>query len=389
MRLLKERQELLPVINGTGAVIHTNLGRSVLSKELIESVMENATSYSNLEFSLETGKRGKRLGAVNRLLTLLTGAEAAVVVNNNAAAVLLTLSALAKDQQVIISRGELVEIGGSFRIPEIITASGAQLKEIGTTNRTRIKDYEDAINESTSLLLKVHTSNYQILGFTDSVNTSELAELAEKKGLILVEDVGSGALTEFSFPQLNSDPLIPQVLKEGADIVTFSGDKLMGGPQAGIIIGSQSLLDQLQKHPLYRSLRCGKMTMLLLEQTLLAYLRGTQEQLLPTQKMLNEDSEKVKNRAESIIRDLSPDHYKLVSCESTPGGGALPGKKIESWAIQINLEGKKEQEVLDKLRDSTPPVIARIAKNQTIIDCRTLLEHQIPDLRLVLLDLVK
>jgi L-seryl-tRNA(Ser) seleniumtransferase len=385
--ILNDKQKLQPVINATGSIIHTNLGRSVISRELIESILENATSYTNLEFSLETGKRGKRLGSVSRLLKMLTGAETAIVVNNNAAAVLLTLSALATDKEVIISRGELVEIGGSFRIPEVITTSGACLKEVGTTNRTYLHDYQNAVNQSTAVLLKVHTSNYQISGFTKATKTKELAELAKLEKLILVEDIGSGALTEFLHPQLNTDPLIPQVLKDGADIVTFSGDKLLGGTQAGLIVGRQDLLERIQRHPLYRSLRCGKITMLLLEQTLLAYLRGTEKKLLPTQRMLNESSTAVKNRAEIILTTLTPQAFKLVPCKSTPGGGSLPEKEIDSWGIQIKIEGKSEQEILDLLRNSQPPVIARIVNNRATLDCRTIFEWQIPELKKVLLKL--
>ncbi|PCI27142.1 MAG: L-seryl-tRNA(Sec) selenium transferase, partial [SAR324 cluster bacterium] len=387
-RIQQNKWDLTPVINGTGAVIHTNLGRSVFSREILEEVIEIATSYTNLEFSLETGKRGPRVDSVIRLLRSLTGAEEAVIVNNNAAAVVLSLAALAPQKEVVISRGELVEIGGSFRIPDIIETSGAKLKEVGTTNRTKLKDYQAAISEETSVLLKVHTSNYQIVGFTESTQTADLAKLAKKEGLILIEDIGSGVLTEFSYPQLNSDPLIPQVIKDGADVVTISGDKLLGGPQAGIIIGKKQYLDQIKSHPLYRAFRCDKLTMLLLEKTLLTYLRNEQRQKIPTQRMLNEGSSIVKTRAEKILEVLPPEAFTIIPCESTPGGGSLPGKKIPSWGILVKKEGKTEQQILDFLRSCNPPLIARIQEGQVLIDCRTVLPHQISLLQNILQEFI-
>ncbi|MBU2643413.1 L-seryl-tRNA(Sec) selenium transferase [bacterium] len=375
-RLQQDRQELIPVINGTGAIIHTNLGRSVFSREVFQEVSDIATSYTNLEFSLETGKRGARLSSVGNLIKTLTGAEEAVIVNNNAAAVLLTLITFAPGREVIISRGELVEIGGSFRIPEVISVSGAILKEVGSTNRTRLSDYENAITEKTAMLLKAHTSNYQILGFTESVPTPMLAKLAVKEGIILVEDLGSGALTSFSHPQLNTEPLVGQILKDGIDIVTFSGDKLLGGPQAGIIVGKKAYLDKIRKHPLYRALRCDKLTMLLLEKTLVAYSKNEHRDRVPTQKMLNESEDQVKIRAETILSDLNPNRFKLVKCVSTPGGGSFPGKAIASWGILIEASGISENQLLDQLRAADPPVIGRIQDGAVILDCRTVLPHQ-------------
>jgi len=383
-RLEQNRQELIPLINGTGAIIHTNLGRSVFSREVFQEVIDIATSYTNLEFSLETGKRGARLSNVGNLLKTLTGAEEAVIVNNNAAAVLLTLIACAQGKEVIISRGELVEIGGSFRIPEVISVSGAILKEVGSTNRTHLADYENAIGDETAMLLKVHTSNYQVLGFTASVPTPALAQLARKTGTILVEDLGSGALTPFTHPQLNTEPLVPQILKDGIDIVTFSGDKLLGGPQAGIIVGKKEYLDKIRKHPLYRALRCDKLTMLLLEKTLVAYSKNEHQNRVPTQKMLNESEKQVKDRAEKILSDLDPDTFKLVKCESTPGGGSLPGSAIASWGVLIYQGGVTENQLLDQLRASDPPVIGRIHEGAVILDCRTVLPHQIDLLKNVL-----
>lgn len=382
--LQQDAQGLVPVINGTGAIIHTNLGRSVFSRELFNEILDIGTSYTNLEFSLETGKRGARLSNVGGLLKTLTGAEEVVVVNNNAAAVLLTLIALAKEKEVVISRGELVEIGGSFRIPEVIAVSGAKLVEVGSTNRTRIKDYEQAITDETAILLKVHTSNYQILGFTESVSTASLSKLAKERDKILVEDLGSGALTSFLNQKLNSEPTVSQVLKDGVDIVTISGDKLLGGPQAGIILGKKKYLDVIRQYPLYRALRCDKLTMILLEKTLAYYAKNQHCSQIPTQRMLEEKPEEVKKRAERVISDLNRENFKLIECESTPGGGSMPGTSIPSWGIMINGSDGKEERLLRDLRSAQPPVIGRIIDGRVVIDCRTVLPHQIDLLHKVL-----
>ena len=380
-QLLSSRQALTPIINGTGAIIHTNLGRSVFSKEVVAEISEIASSYTNLEFSLETGKRGARLSNVGGLLKTLTGAEEAVVVNNNAAAVLLSLITFAVNKEVIISRGELVEIGGSFRIPEIITVSGAILKEIGTTNRTKLKDYESAMSDDTAVVLKVHTSNYQILGFTETANTIDLSRLTRKAGKIFMEDLGSGALVPFAHPELNTEPLVSQVLKDGVDIVTISGDKLLGGPQAGIILGKKKYLDRIKQHPLYRALRCDKITMLLLEKTLTYYANNEHNQYIPTQRMLNESAQAVKQRAELVCQQLDPQKFQLVECFSTPGGGSLPGKAIPSWGILLNLAGFSEDQLLSRLRQLNPAIIGRIQDGKALIDCRTILPHQIDSLQ--------
>jgi len=386
-KLEQDRQRLMTVINGTGAVIHTNLGRSVFSREVFQEIAEIATSYTNLEFSLETGKRGARLSNVGSLLKTLTGAEEAVIVNNNAAAVLLTLMTLASGREVVISRGELIEIGGSFRIPEIIAVSGAQMREVGTTNRTRLRDYAQAIRPETAVLLKAHTSNYQILGFTETVPAADLAQLARQHDLILVEDLGSGALTAFESTVLNTEPNVLQVLKDGIDIVTFSGDKLLGGPQAGIILGKKQYLERIRQHPLYRALRCDKLTMLLLERTLVAYSKNQQKQRVPTQRMLNESEVDVKTRAESILIGLNPNRCRLIPCQSTPGGGSLPGSVIPSWGIALEKPDWSENRLLTYLRNLTPPVIGRIQDGQVLIDCRTVLPHQVTLLQELLKDL--
>ena len=385
-RIASNSQGTTPVINGTGTIIHTNLGRSVFSRELFDEIGEAATSYINLEFSLKTGKRGARLGNVAELLKTLTGAEEAVIVNNNAAAVLLILTAFAAGREVIVSRGELVEIGGSFRIPEVIEVSGAKLVEVGTTNRTRVRDYRDAVSEKTAAILKAHTSNFAIVGFVESVDTPELKELSRTHGLLLVEDIGSGALVESSFSQLNSDPLVSSILQEGADIVAVSGDKLIGGPQSGIILGKRHYLDRLRRHPLYRALRCDKLTMLLLEKTLLAYVRNRQELLIPTQRMLNEAENIVKKRVGRITEGIASDCLEPIKCHSTPGGGSLPGKTIPSWGIRLKKKGWSENRILDYCRASDPPVIGRILNGSVILDCRTILDRQIPALQKMLID---
>lgn len=376
-RLESSRQELISLINATGTVIHTNLGRSVFSREVFQDVTDIATSYTNLEFSMETGKRGVRLSIVGRLLKTLTGAEEAVIVNNNAAAVLLTLITFAQGKEVVISRGELVEIGGSFRIPDVISVSGAILREIGSTNRTRLSDYEKAINDETAILLKAHTSNYRITGFTETVPAPALSKLAKEKDLILVEDLGSGALSPFNHSQLNSEPMVPHIIRDGIDIVTFSGDKLLGGPQAGIIVGKKKYLEKIRTHPLYRALRCDKLTMLILEKTLVAYIKNKHRERVPTQRMLNEGDSDVKIRAEQVLSGLDDKRFKLVSCESAPGGGSLPGTTIASWGIQLNLPDISENRLLDRLRASDPPVIARIHNEKVTLDCRTVLPHQL------------
>ncbi len=383
-RLEQDRQELIPLINATGTIIHTNLGRSVFAREVFQDVVDIATSYTNLEFSMETGKRGARLSIVGSLLRTLTGAEEAVIVNNNAAAVLLSLITFAQGKEVIISRGELVEIGGSFRIPEVIAVSGAFLKEVGATNRTRLSDYEKAITDDTAILLKAHTSNYRITGFTESVPTPVLAELARKNGKILVEDLGSGALAPFNYSSLNSEPMVPQIIRDGIDIVTFSGDKLLGGPQAGIIVGKKKYLEKIRKHPLYRALRCDKLTMLMLEKTLIAYSKNRQQEQVPTQRMLNESEAVVKKRAEEVLSGLNPEGFRLVQCLSTPGGGSLPGTTIPSWGILLNLPDISENKLLDQLRISDPPVVGRIQEENVILDCRTVLPHQVDALNRVL-----
>ena len=380
---------MISVINGTGTIIHTNLGRSVFSKELIENIACIATSYTNLELSLETGKRGARLNNVSDLLKTLTGAEEAIVVNNNAAAVLLTLISLAADREVVVSRGELIEIGGSFRMPEVIEVSGAKLIEVGATNRTRIEDYSRAISDKTAVLLKAHTSNFQVVGFTENVDTTELKKLSRAFGLILMEDIGSGALVEFDYPQLNCDPLVSSVLKDGADIVTVSGDKLIGGPQSGILLGRKQYLDRIKEHPLYRALRCDKLTMVLLEKTLLAYARNRQKSLIPTQRMLNESEYSVRKRMEHIRKGVDSNCLKPIPCQSTPGGGSLPGKTIPSWGFRLEKKGWNENRILKYLRRSHPPVIGRIQNGSAILDCRTVLEHQIPVLQRILTGLFR
>lgn len=376
--LTQDSSKMIRVINGTGTIIHTNLGRSLISAEVWEKAGPLVQSYTNLEFSLKSGKRGARLENVKGLLCTLTGAEDALVVNNNASAVMLALSCLSQDQEIIISRGELVEIGGAFRVPEIIELSGGKLHEIGTTNRTHLKDYKKAVNEDTGLILKVHTSNYKIVGFTKSVGVDELAPLAKELGVPLMEDAGSGALVTPEYPEISFQKTISSSIKHGVDVISFSGDKLLGGPQAGIIVGKTEYLEAMKNHPLYRALRCDKTTMILLEQTLLAYAKGEQQKLVPTQRMLNESVKTIKERAEKIASAVNNSEWiEPVHCYSTPGGGTLPGAQMPSFGLKISKAAVSAQSVLNCLREQNPPVIGRIEDNKLVIDCRTILDEQI------------
>ena len=369
-----QNKQLVSLVNATGTIIHTNLGRSVFSKSIWDAAGKKAQSYTNLEYSLETGKRGGRMEAVGILLKELTGAEDVVLVNNNAAAILLALSSTLDQGEIIISRGELVEIGGSFRIPDIIALSGGKLKEVGTTNRTHLKDYEQAISKDTKLILKVHTSNYEIVGFKKEVDIPELKKLSIEKKIPLMEDAGTGVLKKFHYEVLNSQDTVRETISKGVDILTFSGDKLLGGPQAGLILGRNKYLEKMKKHPLYRVLRVDKITMFLLEETLLLYLNNEDRENIVTQKILNQEDSLVKSRGESLLAGLNQKKLKLVTCKSTPGGGTYPRGTLPSWAIQI--EGD-ENRILQNLRNNKTPIIGRVVEGKAILDCRTILSHQL------------
>ena len=373
-----QRVELLgrvyprPVINATGVIIHTNLGRTPLSLEAMEAMLQAAEGYSNLELDLLEGKRGSRQGHIQPLLCQLTGAQSALVVNNNASALLLGLSALAKGKEVIVSRGEEVEIGGGFRIPEVLLQSGATLVEVGTTNRTYASDYEDAINENTAALLKVHSSNFRIEGFTHSAETGELAEIASRRGVPVLHDVGSGCLLNTQDYGLIYEPTPQESIAAGAGLVFFSGDKLLGGPQAGIVVGRRDLVSRLERHPLARAVRIDKMSLAALGATLLHYVKGEAEAKIPVWRMISTSAGELENRAYHWQMAIGSRALVLRS-RSTIGGGSLPGETLGTWLATLECDGLPggAQGVMGRLRDYSTPVIARIDDDRVLLDPRT------------------
>jgi L-seryl-tRNA(Ser) seleniumtransferase len=371
-----ERPSLLPVVNATGVIIHTNLGRSPLSPAARSAMEAVARGYSNLEYELAAGQRGSRHVHAARLLCHLSGAEAAMVVNNNAAAVLLILSALARDREVVISRGQLVEIGGGFRIPDVMRQSGAHLLEVGTTNRTYLADYEAAISEKTALLLRVHHSNFRLVGFTAEPTAAELAELGERYGIPLVEDLGSGTLLDTAPYGLAHEPTIQESLAAGASLVSASGDKLLGGPQAGVIVGRQKLVEQLKRHPLARALRVDKTTLAGLEATLGHYLRGEAEREVPVWRMIAAPLAEITERARSWAGELARRGIaaEVVDGESTVGGGSLPGEALPSRLLALRVPSPDG--LAARLRAGNPPVVARIEAERLLLDPRTVLPDQ-------------
>jgi L-seryl-tRNA(Ser) seleniumtransferase len=367
---------LRPVVNATGVVLHTNLGRAVLGPQVIAHVTEAARGAVTLEYDLEHGTRGDRDAAVEADLVALTGAEAATVVNNNAAAVLLVLNALADGRECIVSRGELVEIGGSFRIPEIMAKSGGRLREVGTTNRTHLGDYRQAIGPGTGLLLKVHTSNYRIVGFTAAVDLAELAELGREHGIPVVEDLGSGALIDLTSYGLPGEPVVADRIAGGADVVTFSGDKLLGGPQAGIIVGRRDLLDRIRQNPLRRALRPGKLDLAALEATLRLYRQsGDLPGALPTLRWLTRPIDEMQAVGQAAVRILaerlgSGFEIRLVGSESEVGSGALPGTRLPTCALAISHPEHSPDEIARRFRRADPPVIGRVSGGVFLLDLR-------------------
>ncbi|AER66872.1 L-seryl-tRNA(Sec) selenium transferase [Thermovirga lienii DSM 17291] len=375
-----KRNSLRRVINATGVVVHTNLGRSCLSEEVIKAVSEVARGYSNLEYDLEKGERGQRLDHVEWLLCQLTGADGAVVVNNNAGAVLLCLSALAQGGQAIISRGELVEIGGSFRIPEIMAQSGVEMVEVGTTNKTHIKDYREAITERTKMLLKVHPSNFRIIGFQSVPSREELAEVAKENDLVFMEDLGSGVLVDLSVCGLKGEPTVANCVRSNVDVVTFSGDKLLGGPQAGCIVGRKPLIDKIKRHPLHRALRIDKMTLAALEATLRIYLEGRAHEI-PTIAMLCADADTLKKKAlrlKRMLKRAAGDFFdiEVVEVEDVVGGGAYPADTLKGYALSIKSNKIKDSELVELLRKKKPPVIATTAGGFVLLHVRTILRNE-------------
>jgi len=376
---------LLPVINATGIVLHTNLGRAVLSENALKNVIAVSRGYSNLEYDLEAGKRGKRHSHTVRILRQLIGAEDALIVNNNAAAVFLSLTAIAKDREVIVSRGELVEIGGSFRVPDVMTASGAFLREIGTTNKTHLHDYQKAINEKTGLILKVHQSNYKITGFTEDVSIDRLAALGKEHGIPVMYDLGSGCLIDLKPYGIHGEPSVQEIMRSGADLVTFSGDKLLGGPQGGIIVGRQDLLEKIRKNPLARAVRVDKMTIAAFEATLMDYLDPEKAlQSIPVLRMLFQSLETIKSRARKIAAQLRKQivgaDITLIRDSSKAGGGSLPEAEFETYAVSIDPKHISVNELETRLRTGSTPIIARIKDNALLLDARTIQDQDIREL---------
>ena len=364
------------VINGTGTILHTNLGRAPISREHMKKAFDIVTGYSNLEYNLEEGRRGERYSHFEKLLCKITGAEAAMAVNNNASSVLLILSSLAKGGEVIVSRGELIEIGGKFRIPDVMTQSGATLVEVGTTNKTHVSDYEENITEETKALLKVHTSNYKIVGFTESVGIDELMPIAKEHGIPVIEDLGSGVLIDLSKYGLTYEPTVQESVAKGADVVCFSGDKLFGGPQAGIIVGKKKYIDMMKKNQLTRALRIDKFTAAALELVLQEYLSEEQAvQHIPVLRMITEPLDEVARRARSLARTIRstdlPAKVDVVSCESQIGGGSLPMERIPSMAVAIHPKHESVAALEDQMRHLTVPMIPRTVNGTIMLDVRT------------------
>jgi L-seryl-tRNA(Ser) seleniumtransferase len=363
------------VINATGVILHTNLGRAPLSDRATRAVTE-AAAYCNLEFVLNAGSRGRRGGRAEDLLATLTGTEAALVVNNCAAAALLALSVLARDGETVVSRGELVEIGGDFRVPEVMAQSGTQMLEVGTTNRTKLADYQKAINDRTRLIMRVHTSNYRIVGFTKCPTLKELATLAHDNGLLLYEDAGSGALIDFTPHGIAGEPVIRESFEAGADVISFSGDKLLGGPQAGILVGRAAVIERLRKHSLYRALRADKFRLAALEATLDSYARHATEHELPTHRMIAATYEEIRTRVDNFVEQISRQtsgnvELQIVDGESAIGGGAAPTSRLRTALIAITQSNFSATQSEERLRRHDPPVIARIENDDVVVDLRT------------------
>ena len=371
----EDKNSLRRVINATGTILHTNLGRSLLSEKIKENIESVAFNYSNLEFDIDNKKRGSRYIHLIDIIKKLTGAEDVLVVNNNAAAVLLTLNTLVKNQEIIVSRGELVEIGGAFRIPEIIKLSGGVPVEVGTTNKTHLKDYENAITEETGALLKVHTSNYKILGFTESVSNEEISYLARENELVSINDLGSGQFVDFSKFGLPYEPTVKEILDSGIDIVTFSGDKLLGGPQAGIIVGKKKYIEKMKKNQLTRALRVDKMTLASLEATLKLYLDEKDAlEHIPTLHMISLSKERLFGKADVLKTKLSSLDFdiRIEEDKAEVGGGSYPASYLESVAVKLTHRKLHATEIERKLLEVEIPIITRIKDNSIILDMRTL-----------------
>ncbi len=379
------RPSLRPVINATGVILHTNLGRAPLSRAALQAMLEVAQGYSTLEFDLERGQRGSRQEHVEGLLRRLTDAEAALVVNNNAGAVLLALSALARGKKVAIARSQLVEIGGAFRVPDVMKQSGARLFEVGTTNKVRLSDYEEAIAQGATVILRAHHSNFKIIGFTEEPALADLADLAHRYGLPLLDDLGSGALLDTAQFGLGHEPMVQESLAAGADLVCFSGDKLLGGPQAGILVGRADLIHRLKKHPLARALRADKLCLAALHATLLHYLKDEAIREIPVWRMISGSAEQVRVRAEAWRSRLG--RGEVLRAESTIGGGSLPEEVLPTFVLALKV--KHPSRFVQRLRKADPPVIARMENDRVLLDPRTVLPEQEETLLTLLYSLLK
>ncbi len=377
----EQRPRLQPVINATGILLHTGLGRAPLAQRALDNVALVAGGYASVEVDLETGGRSQRIKAVESLLKELTGAEAAAVVNNNAGATLLTLAALAGGREVVVSRGELIEIGGSYRLPDVMKASGAILHEVGTTNKTRISDYAQACSENTAALMRAHTSNYRIVGFTEAPTTSQLVSLAAEKGVIFIDDIGSGAFIDFSAYGLEDEPIAAESIRAGADAVLFSGDKLLGGPQCGVIIGRRKYIDRIVKNPLMRALRVDKMTLAALDATLRLYRNPQQAiQQIPLLAMVSTSIENLHNRADRLAPQLAAaaviETAEPVEDTAQLGGGSVPAQDIPTWCVALTPHGISVDELAKSLRMGKPPVVGRVSRDRLLLDLRTVLPEQ-------------
>ena len=368
----KTQITLLPVINATGVILHTNLGRAILPDSAINRLDQISGSYATLEFNLESGGRGSRSIHAHDLLVRLTGAEDALVVNNNAAAVLLVLTVLARRKQVVISRGQLVEIGGGFRVPEVMKVSGARLREVGTTNRVRLEDYEEALKDGAGLIMRAHASNFKIIGFTDGPELSDLVSLTHKHGTLFIDDIGSGALIDTTQFGLSKEPLVQDSIEAGADIVCFSGDKLLGGPQAGIIVGKKELIARIKKHPLARAVRADKLCLAALEATLIHYVKGNAFDNIPVWRMISMQPEELQKRAIHWQKEVGTG--EVIPEFSTIGGGSLPGETLPTFVLALKV--KQIDKALAQLRKNNPPIIGRIKDNRILFDPRTVLASE-------------
>ncbi|MEG0306819.1 MAG: L-seryl-tRNA(Sec) selenium transferase [Clostridium sp.] len=388
----KNKMHLERVINATGTVIHTNLGRSLLGKKVMESVLTVAGNYNNLEYDIESGKRGSRYSHIEDIIKRITGAEAAMVVNNNAAAIMLVLDTLAKGKEAVVSRGELVEIGGSFRIPEVMKFSGAKLVEIGTTNRTHLYDYEDNITEDTGVLLKVHTSNFKVFGFTEAVSIEELVALGNERDVPVVEDIGSGVLIDFTKYGFTYEPTVQESIKKGIDVITFSGDKMLGGPQAGIIAGKKKYIDMMKKNQITRALRVDKMTLAALEGTLKYYIDEKDAiENIPSLNMILMPKEEVKKKCILLKRKLQNKtvgfEFAIDLGESMVGGGSMPTEKIPTYVIKVSSDKFSPQDMEEKLRLGETPLITRVYNNELVLDGRTLFKDDFDEIVKCFIDL--